>query len=374
VHSLPAAAEVSQGEGDAALPPIWVVNLDRSPDRWAQTQEELAKQGLQADRFPATDGKAMTDAELEEGATWWARHFCTPGMIGCFMSHLRIWKAVVAQGLECVIVFEDDVVPHNNFKHSIKAVLEELEALPDGWDICLLGAIGCVNPIREPLHMRFYELGPGGGRPAPKGSRTRSLSDHIFVPRRPAGTHAYMVSKSGAQKLAKQLPKARYHVDLAAWSRREINLVAARPFLATQRFDEGGASSTVANDKSRSERFLKWCWDVSGITAMGRSGGVPNPSWAWRTPLFAVPIPWRRWPRNVRPVLQGPCVSFFMLLVVASIATRNPAVAGATAGYLLVMTGFVRFLCGTWSWPMFLLEVLATIFYLRIAFLRMLPL
>jgi len=337
------------------VPPIWVVNLDRSADRWKQSCEEFAKQSIEPVRWSATDGKALSEEELKAKATWWARHFCTPGMVGCFSSHLGIWKEMVAKKIPCVIVVEDDVIPYEKFTDGIKTLQTELQALEGGWEVCLLGAIGCINPEKEMLAMRFYELGVGGGRPAPRGSSTRTLSDHLFVPHRPAGTHAYMVSYEGACKLLERLPKARYHVDLAAWGVRDLRLVASKPFLATQRFDEG-AESTVAKSGSKTERFMKFVLQASGILAMAKSGGVPNLSWAWRTAVFAVPVPWRKWPKHTAEVSQGPFTSLLVMFFVAGLVRRSAVWIGIGFTYMCVMSTFIRFLCGTINWRVFIAE------------------
>ena len=70
------------GAGATAAPPkILVVNLDRSPQRWESAQEgphtcrhcacleEFRRENLQVERFSGTDGKAMSQEELEETAT-----------------------------------------------------------------------------------------------------------------------------------------------------------------------------------------------------------------------------------------------------------------------------------------------------------------
>mmetsp|Transcript_74534 Transcript_74534/g.207091 ORF Transcript_74534/g.207091 Transcript_74534/m.207091 type:complete len:506 (+) Transcript_74534:121-1638(+) len=352
------------------LPPIWVVNLDRSPGRLGQTRAEFAKQSMDVVKWSATDGKALQSPELEEKTTWWARNFCTPGMVGCFLSHLGIWKEIVERKLPCVIVVEDDVIPYEGFRESIGVLQNELDALPGGWDVCLLGAIGCINPVRENFYMRFYELGPGGGRPCPKGSTTRTLSEHLFVPHRPAGTHAYMISYEGARKLAERYPRARYHVDLTAWSMKDLTMVSANPFLATQRFDEG-AASTVAKAGSKTELLMQWIPRATGIIAIAREGGLTNVSWAWRTPIFAIPIPWRKWPGRVWQVSQGPFTSVLCLLTSIAIIRRSPIWAGLACGYLCLMSGFIRFLCGTLSWPVFLAEAGSSIIFFAIGFSSM---
>lgn len=345
-----AAPEAAAGD-EPPVPPVWVVNLDKSVERWRKSSEELESNGIVAERFSATLGKAMTDAELEENATFGARYFCTPGMIGCFMSHLRIWRRVVEEGHPAVVALEDDVVVlHSDFNSRLQTLLKEL---PDDWDVCLLGAVGCICSDKEPFYMKLYGLITGGGRASP--GKTRSISPNLFVPYRPAGTHAYMVSQKGAAKLAKLLPKARYHVDLAAWSLKELNLYAAKDQLATQRFDD---DTTVSKQGAPwTKRFLRWSLDVSGLAWMGRRGGVPNLQWAWTIATFALPVPFSSTRRRII-VEMGPCSSIFVIIILLCIPLRSLKPLGYALAYLTSMISVIRCLAGTQKLPTFLVMVL----------------
>lgn len=321
-------------------PPVWVVNLDKSVDRWEKCKEEFAKQEVQAERFPATLGKAMSWQELEEKTTFGARYFCTAGMIGCFMSHLRIWERVAKEKIPAVIVLEDDVVLYPNFHERLKECMAEL---PADWDVCMLGAVGCISPDVEAPYMKLYGLITGGGRPSP--SKSRSISKNLFVPYRPAGTHAYMISQKGAEKLLRLCPKPRYHVDLTAWSIAELNLYCIKDQLATQRF---GDDTTVSKGGAPlTQRFLQWSWDLMGFSHMGRQAGLPNLSWAWKTAIFALPVPFASRKRLI--VELGPASSSFVLMLLTSIPLRSLRPVGVAVLYFDVIITTIRWLAGTSS-------------------------
>jgi len=345
------ASEVlEEGEAQAAATddtkvktplPVWVVNLDKSKDRWSKCVEEFQKQDVQADRFPATLGKAVPQEELEEKTTFGARYFCTPGMIGCFMSHMRIWERVVNEDLEAVVALEDDVVLYPNFNERLRDVLQEL---PDDWDVCLIGAVGCIAEVREPFYMKFYGLITGGGRPAP--GTTRSVSENIFVPYRPAGTHAYVVSRKGAEKLLKECPQARYHVDITAWALPDLRLYAVKGFLATQRFE--GDTTVSKEGAPLTKRFLHWLWEISGFAHMGRKGGLPNLVWAWKIAVFALPIPWSKSKRRLI-VEMGPSSSIGVLFFLLCIPLHSLKPAGWGIAYMTSILATIRWLAGTQS-------------------------
>lgn len=132
-------------------------------------------------------------------------------------------------------VFEDDVVLADNFTSQLHAALEEL---PDDWDVLLLGALGAVHPsyyLMNTLHAVM-----AGGLRWPRGFRQAFFRKDngkpvaVHTPLRPFGTHAYVISPSGARKLLAAAPRASYHVDVVAWGLRSLRLFAVHPLLAKQ--------------------------------------------------------------------------------------------------------------------------------------------
>ena len=192
------------------FPPMFVLNLDRASDRWAQVQKQMSEQGLEVERLSAVDGKKLTDAEMQTHSTKMAAFLQPRGVIGCYLSHKKFWQMVVDRNLDSAIIFEDDVRLVNNFKDTLRNYLERLRVEGNKpYDVLLLGAIGRVHPEgRDNLGSRFFSNYIGGKR------KREVLSPFLYKPRRPAGTHAYMVSNAGARRLLGLCPKATFHVDL----------------------------------------------------------------------------------------------------------------------------------------------------------------
>lgn len=66
--------------------------------------------GLIVVRIPAVDGSKFSPAELEKYANPAPRFGqLGPGEIGCFLSHRKVWEAILQNGDEWAAVFEDDV-------------------------------------------------------------------------------------------------------------------------------------------------------------------------------------------------------------------------------------------------------------------------
>lgn len=115
---------------------------------------------------------------------------------------------VVDQNLEAAIILEDDIKLTQNFLSKLEGMWTEIEAAMP-FDILLLGAIGRVHPeSKDTLGPRLFSLYMGGNRPL------KRISSSLYEPRRPAGTHAYLITQEGAQKLLNLCSKAVSHVDL----------------------------------------------------------------------------------------------------------------------------------------------------------------
>lgn len=327
------------------LPPVWAISLDRSVERWEACSAEFAREGLAVERISAVDGAALSEDDLVRDCTRAGRWFCTRGMIGCFLSHRHLWERVVREEVPAVIIFEDDVRLAPSFKANVQQALAEL---PPDWDVCLLGAVGNINPDAEWFFMLLFSFMVGGGRPSP--GQTRRVSSNLFVPLRPAGTHAYVLSLSGARKLLAQLPRARYHVDLAAWGLPELRLFGAASLPAKQAFGASTVSSRSQGGSSWTQRLLRWCWLVSGADRMGQVAGVEDLSWAWQVAVCALPLPGGR----RLPVGLGLSSSLWVFAVLVSAALRSTRLLCAATAYQGALLSFSRGLAGTLTVPFLL--------------------
>lgn len=74
----------------------YVINLDRNPQRMALISRRFKELGILFERFPAVDGRQISDTDLKSFAD------CRPainrisvwskGSMGCFLSHYKIWQ------------------------------------------------------------------------------------------------------------------------------------------------------------------------------------------------------------------------------------------------------------------------------------------
>ena len=88
----------------------YVINLARSVDRRAHSTAELRKTGLDYEIITAVDGR---DLELDDptviDSSLLARNSFPAGTAGCALSHLSVYRKIVADGLGAALILEDDV-------------------------------------------------------------------------------------------------------------------------------------------------------------------------------------------------------------------------------------------------------------------------
>ena len=124
------------------MPPAYVINLDRSPDRLAAVRARFRAVGVDAVRFAGIDAAACPDLAArsvdQERFHAFMGRVAQPGEVGRALSHFAVWETLAGGDAEMLLVLEDDAVPTEHFD----AVASIAEVLPDDWEICLLSSDG----------------------------------------------------------------------------------------------------------------------------------------------------------------------------------------------------------------------------------------
>jgi len=102
---------------------VLLINLDRSTDRLAFQERQLATLGLTFRRIPAVTADAASGARSEEYWNSWERPL-RPAERACLLSHVAAWKRVVAAG-QPALILEDDAV----LSRRVPEVLVSLEGM-----------------------------------------------------------------------------------------------------------------------------------------------------------------------------------------------------------------------------------------------------
>lgn len=172
------AVEFRDRPGIASVP-IFYINRDKDRERRSCIEGQLAAACAWAERVPAIEGNdvpgELSKYFFHDGQ---AISRLSPGEVGCYASHLRAAQTVVARGLSCGLVLEDDAIVPTLLNIDLAEILDNA---PFGWDV--------IHLSNNPSHAY---------RPLVKLSRQREI---VCYSRIPANMVGYLISASGAMKL-----------------------------------------------------------------------------------------------------------------------------------------------------------------------------
>ena len=110
-----------------------VINLPRATARRKNITSQFVNLNLGFDIFDGIDGHTLSIEHYGEHADYNSRlinwkHPNVPGMLGCWLSHRQVWRNALAENLNAVAIFEDDVTIAPNIKQVLSAIELELES------------------------------------------------------------------------------------------------------------------------------------------------------------------------------------------------------------------------------------------------------
>lgn len=168
----------------------YVINLDRNPERMAFIGDRLKSLDIDFERFPAINGKEITDQDFKEFADSRPRVSSvgkwTKGKMGCHSSHRKLWKIAAESPAPYTAIFEDDVV----ISDFLPFLLKNHDWIPEDSDIvrlestAFMGGLLSKGDIKEIFGRKLQKLLPNKYK-------------NFF----PIGTGAYIISKKGAKKI-----------------------------------------------------------------------------------------------------------------------------------------------------------------------------
>jgi len=206
---------------------IYVINLESAKDRMAYMHQQLQNLGLPYTRQDAVKGTAMTDAEMEELCDMDAvrnnPHWLRKGVIGCTLSHWKVYQQMVADNVPVALILEDDMkLPPN-----LAALLAGIE-----------NNIG-TNEVILLYYQALYEV-QFSQQNSVTVAPPYTLHYPIDMSHIGAGG-AYIITLEVAKALVKEMVPVRVSNDCYAYfyERKAINsLRCVLPFAATSSFFE----------------------------------------------------------------------------------------------------------------------------------------
>lgn len=127
-------------------------------------------------------------------------------MTGCCLSRLKIYKQIIENDEQRVLILEDDI----RVEYTKASFLEKaLEELPDKWELLYLGYLNNHTYQTLPSKLRIQLAYPllnllGFNRYNPSHYRCkfpRPYSGHLNLSGYHYGTHSYAVTQAGAKKI-----------------------------------------------------------------------------------------------------------------------------------------------------------------------------
>lgn len=133
---------------------IFLINMTKNPDRYRRFVDSFKNTDLTDAGFTRIEGvngkaidvrkyvseKAYKGIRESEKQGFRKHHYqLTRGAVGCYLSHLNVYKEIVKQKKPYGLIFEDDVrILKNNILYDINKVID---TVPKDWDILLLGCV-----------------------------------------------------------------------------------------------------------------------------------------------------------------------------------------------------------------------------------------
>lgn len=249
----------------------YLINLDSSRDRLEVFEQNLLERGferiedsplrwqkddIEIERVSAVYGKAYTEEELrrfvpEKVKFWdWMAHELTPGEVGCFLSHRKVWQKIVEEAHPYAFVIEDDMI----FSPKILDFFNSASWIPANADFVKLDFSPVSNKHLYPVSRPVGIIGD------------RKI---VRMVGRTYGTGCYVISLPAAESCVKHSERLPLPVDLFMFDARfdfapRHRLYGVFPALA---LDNGRPTATIQDarhhgDLSVAEYVLKGVYSV----------------------------------------------------------------------------------------------------------------
>ena len=173
---------------------VFVINLDRSPERLEQMAMQLKNIGLDFERISAVDGNAQTDEFLNKyySSKLNRKKYYVPlkkTEIGCYISHLKACEKIVRDNLDYAIILEDDIILEPYFE----IIPDVINSIDKKWNYIKLIFSGRKKKIieRTPVDVGIFYDFP-------------YEFELVKWKKPPFGTQAYAISKEGAVEFLKK--------------------------------------------------------------------------------------------------------------------------------------------------------------------------
>lgn len=211
---------------------IYVISLERSETRREIIRDSLP--GLEYQYYWGVDGRehSMDDfineglynsqmAQIIKVLNNQPKQDMLKNAIACALSHLGVYRNMLENNMERVLVLEDDIILGDDA--SSTALKRGISELPDNWDLLYLGHLnnnlkpGLSSLVRQKITYPLLNyIGYKRYNPVYHANRyPQEYSGALCQAGYHYGAHAYALSASGAKKLLRYQTPVTKEIDIA---------------------------------------------------------------------------------------------------------------------------------------------------------------
>lgn len=235
----------------------FIIHLARAEARKPQVERLTATLPLPVNVVDAVDGLALADGEIE---AVYRRHLHRPhypfelrkAEIGCFLSHRKVWQAILDGGLDAGLIVEDDVEPDEKlFAPALALAMQTIRPgdyirfpyrshTDSGAEVAKVGDITLVEPAHVGLGMQMQLVGRQAAaelleatetfdRPVDTTIQMRWLAKIRILAARPASIRqiGHLLGGTVVQKKSKPLSEVLSREVKRAWYRLALRIAAS---------------------------------------------------------------------------------------------------------------------------------------------------
>jgi len=178
---------------------IYVINLDKRPEKWERMQSIFAERNLRANRVSGVKGWELTTENMQELAGTYPITF-RPGEAGCLLSHVSVLQDAYERGFDVIWDCEDDIA----FEDSVELIpyfIEKLNEIDPDWDVFFTD-LNTKNSKGEYLYSGNIVCRPDQKHYPHDYYRYRNqVADDILRIRQRYGTYSMIISRKGIKKM-----------------------------------------------------------------------------------------------------------------------------------------------------------------------------
>lgn len=223
---------------------VYVINLDRRPDRLAMIAAQLDAQGVTWERFQALDAQDSDDTQMNAEINFNHMIMGAPrGAAFCALSHFEVWRHFLKSPYEAAIILEDDVTIAPDFAQFAKTT----DWLPSGAQLIKIEKYGRRVSKKLVSQNTFAS-------PAPFRVLQDLLSRH-------GGAGGYLLTRKGAEHALENKAMLRVPVDHLLFNpnvsklARDLKPIQLNPAIVIQTGD-GALSDISFSGENGTDGFL----------------------------------------------------------------------------------------------------------------------